>query len=484
MMKNPVIRVISFVILLAIMITMTFSISGQLFKFGAMVIASFTATEAQEKEANDKIVRYADLMIDGILGETAGVFGTSKENEVAFDKLKTQLKELKKTGDIVGIFKLTENAIKQANAFAQEKGIKVDNPSGKIFIESTSNVRLGLRDLKSPAVILNQMGPLCRGLALAFTLACAVFVIKKYIETKIINRGQYLKKMLIYEVLIAGVVCVLFPFFWMLCTAFKPSGQELVINASNPFDIVPASPTLNNFRRVLKVDDKAKENMKKFNDPIENKKNFGTYFMNSLLVSTTAAFLVTLFASMGAYVFSKKNLPYKDKIFKVLLMSMMIPGMMFMVPQFFMICKMGLFGTKWAMFLPHLASVFGIFMLKQFMDTIPDSLLEAAQIDGASEWQVFRIVIIPLSLPIILTLFLLTFLSNWSNFLWQLIVTDFENPLSVTLPVGLALFRGQYTSELGLIMSASCFSIVPIAVLFLFAQRYFIEGMTAGAVKE
>ena len=188
MMKNPVIRVISFVILLAIMITMTFSISGQLFKFGAMVIASFTATEAQEKEANDKIVRYADLMIDGILGETAGVFGTSKENEVAFDKLKTQLKELKKTGDIVGIFKLTETAIKQANAFAQEKGIKVDNPSGKIFIESTSNVRLGLRDLKSPAVILNQMGPLCRGLALAFTLACAVFVIKKYIEKWILNQ--------------------------------------------------------------------------------------------------------------------------------------------------------------------------------------------------------------------------------------------------------------------------------------------------------
>ena len=256
----------------------------------------------------------------------------------------------------------------------------------------------------------------------------------------------------------------------------------VICAATSPLSNGSFSPTLNNFRRVLKIDDKAQA-MKSV-DPIENKKHFGTYFMNSLLVSTTAAFLVTLFASMGAYVFSKKNLPYKDKIFKVLLMSMMIPGMMFMVPQFFMICKMGLFGTKWAMFLPHLASVFGIFMLKQFMDTIPDSLLEAAQIDGASEWQVFRIVIIPLSLPIILTLFLLTFLSNWSNFLWQLIVTDFENPLSVTLPVGLALFRGQYTSELGLIMSASCFSIVPIAVLFLFAQRYFIEGMTAGAVKE
>jgi multiple sugar transport system permease protein len=94
------------------------------------------------------------------------------------------------------------------------------------------------------------------------------------------------------------------------------------------------------------------------------------------------------------------------------------------------------------------------------------------------------VVIVPLALPIILTLFLLTFLFHWSNFLWQLIVTNFENPLSITLPVGLALFRGQYTSELGLIMSASCFSIVPIAVLFLFAQRYFIEGMTQGAVKE
>lgn len=483
-MKNPVIRVISFVILLAIMVTMTFGISGQLFKFAGMVISSFSATEAQEKEANEKIVQYADLMINSLLSDSSSAFGTSKENEIAFDNLKNQLKEFKKTGNIVGIYKLTEESIKQANSFIKEKNISIESVNGKIFIDTTSKVRLGLKELRSPAVLLEQMGPLCRGLALAFTLACAVFVIKKYLDTKTINRGQYLKKMVIYEALIAGVVCVLFPFFWMLCTAFKPSGQELVINANNPFDIVPQSPTLNNFRRVLKIDDKAKENMKKFNDPIENKKNFGTYFMNSLLVSTTAAFLVTLFASMGAYVFSKKNLPYKDKIFKLLLMSMMIPGMMFMVPQFFMICKMGLFGTKWAMFLPHLASVFGIFMLKQFMDTIPDSLLEAAQIDGASEWQVFRIVIIPLSLPIILTLFLLTFLSNWSNFLWQLIVTDFENPLSVTLPVGLALFRGQYTSELGLIMSASCFSIVPIAVLFLFAQRYFIEGMTAGAVKE
>lgn len=331
-------------------------------------------------------------------------------------------------------------------------------------------------------LLMQKLTPVYSGLAVILTIVLTIFVVMKFIKTNYEQRAAFLKRMFLYEALVVGVVVVLFPFFWMLCTSFKPSGQELVISKTNPFDIVPAEPTLDNFRRVLKID--AASVTAGALDPIENKKNFGTYFLNSLLVATTAAFLVTLFASMGAYVFSKKELPYKKQMFMLLLATMMIPGMMFMVPQFFMVCKMGMFGTKWAMFLPHLASVFGIFMLKQFMDTIPDSLLEAAQIDGASEWQVFRVVIVPLAFPIILTLFLLTFLFHWSNFLWQLIVTNFENPLSITLPVGLALFRGQYTSELGLIMSASCFSIVPIAVLFLFAQRYFIAGMTQGAVKE
>lgn len=378
-------RVFVFIVLLAVMISMSFVVSGQLFKFGAMAVSAFSTGEG-------------------------------------------------------------------ANA-ATDAGI-----------------------------LMKKLTPVHSGMAIIVTIVLTICVVQRFLKTHYEQRGAFLRRMFLYEALVMGVVVVLFPFFWMLCTSFKPSGQELVISKTNPFDIVPAEPTLDNFRKVLKVD--AASVLAGQLDPIENKKNFGTYFLNSLLVATTAAFLVTLFASMGAYVFSKKELPYKQQMFMLLLATMMIPGMMFMVPQFFMVCKMGMFGTKWAMFLPHLASVFGIFMLKQFMDTIPDSLIEAAQIDGASEWQVFRVVIVPLAFPIILTLFLLTFLFHWSNFLWQLIVTNFENPLSITLPVGLALFRGQYTSELGLIMSASCFSIVPIAVLFLFAQRYFIEGMTQGAVKE
>jgi multiple sugar transport system permease protein len=333
------------------------------------------------------------------------------------------------------------------------------------------------------APLMNQMAQGVSILTALLTVALAIYVGVRWSKTPTVHRGEFLKMMFLFEALMVGVIVVLFPFFWMLCTAFKPSGQELVINESNPFDIVPAEPTIDNFRKVLKLDQPPAKGTS-VADLIENKKNFFTYFMNSLVVAITAAFLVTLFSAMAAYVFAKKELPYKKHLFMALTATMMIPGMMYMVPQFFMICKMGLMGTKWAMFLPHLASVFGVFMLKQYMETIPSSLIEAARIDGASEWQIFSVVILPLAMPIIMTLFLLTFLFHWSNFLWQLIVTDFANPLSITLPVGLALFRGQYTSDLGLIMSASCFSIVPIAVLFLMAQRYFIEGMTQGGVKE
>lgn len=311
----------------------------------------------------------------------------------------------------------------------------------------------------------------------------ALYIINKWMNTKNEYRNEFLKQLFLYEALTIGVVIVLFPFFWMFATAFKPSGTELVFNERNPFDVIPQEPTLSNFRKVLKLDKKEISTLKT-EAIFESKNNFSTYFLNSLFISTTAAFLVTLISSMAAYVFSKKELPYKNVIFAFLLATMMIPGLMYMIPQFFMICKMGLMGTKIAMFLPHLASVFGVFMVKQYLDTIPDSLLEAARIDGASEWQCFTIIIVPLAMPILLTLFLLTFLFHWSNFLWQLIVTDFANPLSITLPVGLALFRGQYTSEIGQIMAASCFSIIPIAILFILAQKYFIEGMTQGAVKE
>ena len=210
---------------------------------------------------------------------------------------------------------------------------------------------------------------------------------------------------------------------------------------------------------------------------------FKMFFVNSLTVAFLAALLTTIICTMGGYVFAKKQFYGRDILFGLLMSSMMIPGMIFMVPQFAIVSAFGWIDTYYGLVIPHLANVFGLFLLRQYIKTIPDSLLEAAYLDGASQFQIFYMIILPLSFPVMVTLFLLTFLGQWSNFLWQLIVTT---PDSVyrTLPVGLALFQGQYATRWESMMAGACFSILPISCLFLMAQRFFIEGMTSGAVKE
>lgn len=210
---------------------------------------------------------------------------------------------------------------------------------------------------------------------------------------------------------------------------------------------------------------------------------FGRYFFNSLLVATVSGLLTALICTMAGYAFAKKRFFGRDWLFAALLATMMIPGMIFMVPQFAITLQLGWINTLQGMVVPHLANIFGLFLLKQYIETLPDDLFHAATIDGASELQVFQNIVIPLAKPIIVTLFLLTFVGQWGNFLWQLIVNTPDSPM-ITLPIGLQLFRGQYAQDWEPIMAGACFSILPIAVLFFFAQRYFIEGLTAGAVKE
>jgi multiple sugar transport system permease protein len=206
------------------------------------------------------------------------------------------------------------------------------------------------------------------------------------------------------------------------------------------------------------------------------------YFLNSTIVAVSAALFATFFGSLAAYAFSFKNFILKEKVFAVIIASMMVPGLMYVVPQFAIVKKLGWMNTYRAMVIPHLANVFGLFLLRQYMATIPRSLVDAAKIDGASDWQVYGRIVVPLSLPIVATLFLLTFQFHWSNFLWQLIVTNKES--LYTVPVGLAMFKQQHEQLYTLKMAASAVSIVPISVIFVFAQRYFIEGVTQGAVKE
>ncbi len=270
-----------------------------------------------------------------------------------------------------------------------------------------------------------------------------------------------LRNSLIFFALLVGAIFMLFPFLWMLFVALKKSGHGFLLDFSF------AKPLYANFKAVWS----------------NSSFPFSRYFLNSLIVATTGAFLTALFCSMGGYVFAKKNFYLKNVVFWMMLATLMVPGMMYMVPQFAIVTKLGWINTYRGMIIPHVANVFGLFLLRQHMETIPNSLLDSAKIDGASEWDVFRTIIVPLSLPVITTVFLLTFLFQWTNFLWQLVVNT-PNSAKLTLPVGLALFRGQYSTEWTKLMAASAFSIVPIAILFIAAQRFFIEGLTAGAVKE
>ncbi len=271
------------------------------------------------------------------------------------------------------------------------------------------------------------------------------------------TKARAWRRALVYVGLTIAAIVVLFPFFWMVVTAFKEPGQAFTA------EIFPSNPTFENFRRVL------------------TEFGFGRYFVNSVIVATTAAFFATLFASLAGYVFAKKDFIGRDKLFGFLLASLMIPGMMYVVPQFAIINKFGWMNSYRAMIVPHLANVFGLFLMRQYMTTIPNELLDSARIDGAGEWQVFRTIMVPLSIPIIATLFLLTFQFHWNNFLWQLIVVNIER--LYTVPVGLALFRSQHEASYTLIMAGSCISVLPIVAIFFFAQRYFIEGMTMGALK-
>jgi multiple sugar transport system permease protein len=267
-----------------------------------------------------------------------------------------------------------------------------------------------------------------------------------------------LRMTLLYVVLSIAALVVLFPFIWMMITAFKQPGREFDPN------FLPQNPTIDNFKRVL------------------SEFGFMRYFANSIIVGVSAAFFATLFASMAAFAFSFKDFVMKEKIFLLIIASMMVPGLMYVVPQFAIVKKLGWMNTYRAMVIPHLANVFGLFLLRQYMDTIPRSLVDAAKIDGANDFQIYGRVVVPLSLPIIATLFLFAFQFHWSNFLWQLIVTN--KAALYTVPVGLAMFKQQHEQLYTLKMAASAISIIPIAVLFVFAQRYFIEGVTRGAVKE
>lgn len=300
------------------------------------------------------------------------------------------------------------------------------------------------------------------------------------------------KRALLYVVLVLALILVQLPLIWMIITAFKapgwglklqfwphashavlhpssvpPDGTSGLVKTENEAQTFSEMYTLSNFRAVF----------------FDKDFPFYRFALNSAVVAGGCAMLTVFICTMAAYGFAKKQFPFRDQIFGLLIAIMLVPGLIFMVPQYAIVLKLGWINSFAAMIIPHAANIFGLFLLRQHIRALPDSLLEAARVDGAGEIKTFRTVVVPLSIPVIITLFLLTFVGQWSNFLWQLIVNT-PDSRHITLPVALSYFQGQWSTQWERMMAGACFSILPITVLFFFAQRYLIAGLTSGGVKE
>lgn len=270
-----------------------------------------------------------------------------------------------------------------------------------------------------------------------------------------------IRRVLLYITLFFFAIFVLLPFFFMIYISLKQEGTAF------KFDLSFVSPLLGNFIDVWK----------------NPSYPFWRFFLNSVIVATGGATITTFICALGGYAFAKKDFYGKEVLFWGLLSTMMIPGMMYFIPQFAIITRLNWINTYQGLILPHCASVFGLFLMRQYMETIPSSIIESATIDGASELQIFFKLIVPISITVITIQFLFSFIFHWSNFLWHLVVNTPESD-KLTLPIGLALYRGQYEVSWPKLMAASSFSIIPIAILFLITQKFFIKGITAGAIKE
>nr|WP_264778057.1 carbohydrate ABC transporter permease [Deinococcus aetherius] len=266
---------------------------------------------------------------------------------------------------------------------------------------------------------------------------------------------------LAYLVLTVGVVVTLFPFVWMLLTSLK-SFQELF-----NLTILPAEPTLGNYGQVL------------------TQTRFLQWFANSLLVAGVTTASVLFFDSLVGYTLAKFDFPGKNLIFILILSTLMIPTEMLVIPWFVGVSDLQLTrsvpGAYLAIMFPGLMSAFGVFLMRQFFESLPTDLLEAARIDGMSEFGIFWHIALPLVRPALASLAIFTFLGNWNAFLWPLIVI--QQPQFRTLPVGTALFNGEAGTQWGLIMAASSLAVIPVLLVFAFFQRQIIEGIVLTGMK-
>jgi multiple sugar transport system permease protein len=268
------------------------------------------------------------------------------------------------------------------------------------------------------------------------------------------------KKVILYIFLIITGLITLAPFIWMVSASFMYDGHA----STYPPRFIPDEITFSQYENLF------------------SRLNVAKNFVNSLVLSVLVTLISLFFNSMAGYAFAKYRFAGRDRLFSFLLSSMIIPAQVTMLPLFLMLKEMGFINTYMAIIIPGLANIFGIFLIRQYALSIPDSLIESARMDGATDFQIYRSIILPLCLPILITLAIFTFMGTWNDFLWPLIaLTDSS---MYTLPVALANLMGEHTKDPELMMAGSVVTIIPILIVFLVLQKYYIKGIMMGGVKE
>jgi multiple sugar transport system permease protein len=263
-----------------------------------------------------------------------------------------------------------------------------------------------------------------------------------------------------YVLLGVTAVVTIAPLAWMVTASFMTTGQA----STFPPSFIPRPPTLDQYVRLF------------------TRLNVSRYLMNSVLLSCGVTAISLVVNSMAGYAFAKYRFRGRAPLFKLLIASMIIPAQVTMLPLFLMLNRMGVINTYVGVIIPGIASIFGIFLIRQFAMSIPDSLVEAARMDGASDFRIYFSIILPLCRPILLTLAIFTFMGTWNDFLWPLIVMTDDS--MYTLPVAIAVLVGEHVQDTELMMAGSVITVLPVLLVFAAMQKHYIKGIMAGGVKE
>ena len=276
------------------------------------------------------------------------------------------------------------------------------------------------------------------------------------------RRGRHpITRVLVYALLILGTLVTLVPFIWILATSLKPASEIVRM----PPTFFPENWTLNSYMTI-------------FNDP---KIPLARFYLNSALVAIGRVIITLFLSSLVGYVFAKYNFRGKNLLFGFILIQLMVPFTVIMIPAYLILVQLRLIDTLWGLVIPTMVDAFGIFLMRQFIETFPNDLIDAARIDGSGEFGIYRKIVLPNLGAALATLGIFTFMTTWNDYLWPLIVITTHEKR--TLPLLLTWYNSQHGQRYDLTMAASILVLIPVLIVYVFFQRWIVRGVALSGMK-